>query len=508
MTTAFKKLEVKKYPIAAATSKGEAGYWKKFNFPVIVKEYSAINHVNFCSSSPGDFLVTCSSKLHIFSTTTNQVKRTITRFKDSAFGARFRRDGKLIIAGFENGAVKVFDVSSRTILREFKQHSKATHVAGFVPSSTQVYSASDDCTVRCADIPTQKELSCLQGHNDYIRSGDSCLLNSNILITGSYDHTVKLWDLRSQECTLTADHGNPVESVLLYPNCGLCISAGGNNIKVWDILSGGKLLTSFSNHQKTITTMCFDGSYTRLLSGSIDRHVKVYDTTDYSVVANLDYPSAITSIGLSESGSHLVVGMADGLISIKEKMKKKVEDKVALKREEPVRGSYRYFVRGQSDKPQEGDVVVEKEKHKKMSETDTLLRRFEYRTALDSVLRCRKIAPPRVISLIVELARRDGLKFALSSRDAAGIIPILNFIVRNICNPRYSNILTDVANLLLDIYTPVIGENEETDKLLKRLKGKLSQELLYHKQAFEVLGTIDALTSASTIHSTNDDMMT
>ena len=74
--------------------------------------------------------------------------------------------------------------------------------------------------------------------------------------------------------------------------------------------------------------------------------------------------------------------------------------------------------------------MVEKEKHKKMSETDTLLRRFEYRTALDSVLRCRKIAPPRVISLIVELARRDGLKFALSSRDAAGIIPILNFIVR------------------------------------------------------------------------------
>ena len=59
-----------------------------------------------------------------------------------------------------------------------------------------------------------------------------------------------------------------------------------------------------------------------------------------------------------------------------------------------------------------------------------------------------------------------------------------------------------------DIYTPVIGENEETDKLLKRLKGKLSQELLYHKQAFEVLGAIDALTSASTIHSTNDDMMT
>ena len=42
-------------------------------------------------------------------------------------------------------------------------------------------------------------------------------------------------------------------------------------MKVWDILSGGKMIHSFSNHQKTITTMCFDGTYTRLLSGSIDR---------------------------------------------------------------------------------------------------------------------------------------------------------------------------------------------------------------------------------------------
>lgn len=44
--------------------------------------------------------------------------------------------------------------------------------------------------------------------------------------TGSYDHTVKLWDTRSNECTLTVDHGDPVESVLLYPNCGMCVSSG------------------------------------------------------------------------------------------------------------------------------------------------------------------------------------------------------------------------------------------------------------------------------------------
>ena len=54
-----------------------------------------------------------------------------------------------------------------------------------------------------------------------------------------------------------------------------------------------------------------------------------------------------------ESGSHLVVGMADGLISIKEKAKKKLQDNTSLKSREPFRGTYGYFVRGQSEKAEE-----------------------------------------------------------------------------------------------------------------------------------------------------------
>jgi len=53
-----------------------------------------------------------------------------------------------------------------------------------------------------------------------------------------------------------------------------CMYVTGNNIiKVWDVVAGGRLLASFSNHQKTITSLCFDGSYHRLLSAGLDRSV-------------------------------------------------------------------------------------------------------------------------------------------------------------------------------------------------------------------------------------------
>jgi U3 small nucleolar RNA-associated protein 15 len=52
---------------------------------------------------------------------------------------------------------------------------------------------------------------------------------------------------------------------------------------VWDILSGGKLLHTCSNHQKTITCLAVDGTKTRLLSGGLDHHVKIYSLTTYQV---------------------------------------------------------------------------------------------------------------------------------------------------------------------------------------------------------------------------------
>ena len=38
-------------------------------------------------------------------------------------------------------------------------------MAGFLPETSHVYSASDDTTLRCMDIPTEKEVNCFTGHN-------------------------------------------------------------------------------------------------------------------------------------------------------------------------------------------------------------------------------------------------------------------------------------------------------------------------------------------------------
>ena len=86
---------------------------------------------------------------------------------------------------------------------------------------------------------------------------------------------------------LSVDHGAPVESVLMFPGGSSFITAGGNYIKVWDAIGATRALHTFSNHQKTVTCMTFDNSCSRLISGSLDRQLKIYDVKDYKVRAML-----------------------------------------------------------------------------------------------------------------------------------------------------------------------------------------------------------------------------
>lgn len=237
----------------------------------------------------------------MYSSSTHTVKKTISRFTDVAYSAHIRNDGKLLVAGDATGTIQVFDLNSRAILRTMKGHTDPIHVTQFSSNQTQILSAADDKTVRIWDVPSESPVVVFDDQfQDYVRSAVVSASNPNLVLAGSYDHTVKLFDLRANECVMSMTHdSSPVESVLLFPGDGLAVSAGGNTLKIWDLVGGGRVVNSLSNHQKTITSLALDASCTRLLTGSLDHHVKVYDVQNYKVAHSIKYPAPILSVALS-----------------------------------------------------------------------------------------------------------------------------------------------------------------------------------------------------------------
>jgi U3 small nucleolar RNA-associated protein 15 len=232
---------------------------------------------------------------------------------------------------------------------------------------------------------------------------------------------------------------------LLLPGGGGLLTAGGNSVKLWDLVGGGRLMHSFSHHQKLITAMTLDGAGTRLLTGGLDGLVKVYELGTFAVAHSMRYDAPVLSLGVSPDNTRLVVGCTDASLVVKTRPVK-VADVVSESKSARVLrgGSYRYFLRGQATVAAADDIRVETGRKQRLRPYDAALRAFDYRGALDAALVTRD--PVVVASMLEELVARRGLRTAVAGRDEAGAEPLLSFLVKHVADPRYASLLLDVSD--------------------------------------------------------------
>jgi len=496
----FKRTQIVQFPSAGKGDEAKV-FWSKLTDPVTIQEYGCINSISVC---PANSLVaaTAYSKVQIYDLETKELHKSFTKFQGAVYGGRFRKDGGLLCAGTGEGQVKVFDVASKTMLRVLKGHAAATKLCDFTLSDNLVVSWSDDKSIKLWDLASESSLSTLTGHTDYVRAGCTIPESPDLLVSGGYDHTLALWDRRlasTDTPSLQMNHGAPVEACLALPGGGLLASAGGNYVKIWDLVGGGKLLANISVHSKTVTSLGVSGSGGWLVSGSLDRQVQWIDLKSFRSVHSLQYPAQIMSLGVTRDDKHLVAGMLDGLVQIHTRKEEEVVDgmRVNTKRYKD-KVSHRYL-RYTQFTATSGDVVINEHKKDIELKHDALLRKYEFSKALDSVLKpfVARRKPEYGFSLILELSRRGVLKTALAGRDEKGLSSILQFVIRYITDSRFTEALIHVADLLMDLYLPEHGMSSEVDRLFVDLKKRLSRELYYIEELLVLQGATEMVLSAA-----------
>lgn len=401
-------------------------YWRSFKSQQLVPSphSNPITHISFPSlpsnplaNAPSEtFAVTSGSRVQIFSTKTRKIIKTITRFgyDDIAHSGEIRRDGRVLVAGGDSGAIQAFDTGSRAILKTWKEHKQPVWVTKWSPTElTNLMSCSDDRTVRLWDLPSETSTVTFTGHQDYVRSGTFMPgQSSNLLVSGSYDQTVRLWDPRTPtRAVMTFKHAAAIESVLPMPSGTQVLASADNQISVLDLVAG-KPLQLIKNHQKTVTSLCLSSNATRVVSGGLDGHVKVFETTGWNVVAGYKYPSPVLSLsvvgtGTSREDRHLAVGMQSGLLSIRTRLsgeqkaaaREKEREMQALvegnieqydkKKAKKLRQGDKKALRGRDFTGEGADIVIDGNARgniRNQSKWETALRKGSYMEAVDLVL--------------------------------------------------------------------------------------------------------------------------
>lgn len=484
----FKKTTVQFYNKHIETINPDTSYWRMTD-PFHIKDFGAIDNISFNPVDTESFAVTCSVRVQVYNAVTKLVTKNFSKFQLQAYGGSFRKDGRLLVAGDEENFVRLFDVSSKSMLRLFKGHKAPVHRAYF-STNTNITSFSDDRTVKFWDIPSERVIKTYEGHTDYIRAGCVSPVTSNIVISGGYDGVLKMYDLRVENPVLQLVHGAPVEAIVMHPSGGVFFSAGGTEIKIWDSLAGGKHLISLMHHHKTITTLHLASNGKRLISGSLDKHCKIIDITKYQVVHNIDFPNAVLSVAISCDDRYLAGGMVDGTIAV---YRREMADEDTSK---PFIEMKRFAMAEMVDE------VIKQEKNDFEARFDKMLRKYEYGQALTIVLRpyIATKTPHVTIALIKELIHRKGLDRAILSRSHTILARFLRFIKNNLGDYRFTSTLIDAVNITLNVYEDRLHEfGTDLTRLFLDLIAKMKEEEMQTYQLLELKGAVQLLLSTTSI---------
>lgn len=519
-------------------------YWKTFKNQLLLPSphNASITSITapdqFSATSQAEnFVVTSGSRIQLFNIKTRKLVKTISRFgvDDVARSGVLRRDGRVLLAGGDSGIVQAFDTGSRAILRQWRgehAHKQAVHVAQWSPSVlTDFMTASDDRTVRLWDLTEEVAKWTGFGHQDYVRAG--CFLPSQegLLVTGGYDQVVRLWDTRqpgtSNASVMAFKHAAPIESVI--PLSGSSIAAAaGNEVSILDLVAG-KPEHIIKSHQKTVTCLSTADSGRRLLTGGLDGHVKIHNTSAWDVVAGFKHPAPILSLRVIASGSsesredkHLAVGLQTGLLSLRTRLAgaekararektKKMDALIAgtadeyerKQRKKDLRQGIKIRDRGKDFRGEGADIVItgnERPKQKKPVAWQQSLRTGKYGLALDQVLIPQTTSNEDVLTLVTALRHRSALRSAMADRTESGLLPVLRWVLKYMGHPRHLHLLYDVMLLFIDLYGHKMAgwrergeDGREVYSLVKRIGRRVKHGTHLAHQAAMTVGILESL---------------
>ncbi|MBW2621798.1 MAG: protein kinase, partial [Deltaproteobacteria bacterium] len=134
-----------------------------------------------------------------------------------------------------------------------------------------------------------------------------------LLLSGSADRTLKLWDIISNRCVKTLyGHTAAVNSVSLNHRKGLALSGGADkSLRLWDIQTG-RCVQAFEEHEAEVKAVCLSPNGSLALSGCENGELNLWETATGRLTSTLvQRGRAVNSIVISRDSEMALSGSGD-----------------------------------------------------------------------------------------------------------------------------------------------------------------------------------------------------
>lgn len=219
----------------------------------------------------------------------------------------FSSDGRLLAISRADGVVDVRRVADGDVIQTLRVPGGVTSVA-FNPGGDVLVTGSYDNTVRLWQVNTGALLRTLSGHTGTIWSVAFSPDGQTIASSGE-DATVRLWRASDgAPIRILRGHGRNVWSIAFSPD-GQCLMSGSfdNTVRIWRV-STGELVRTLSGHTEAVVTVAYSPEGELIASGGDDATVRLWRARDGTLVRTIHAPDHVYTLSFTPDGKWLASG--------------------------------------------------------------------------------------------------------------------------------------------------------------------------------------------------------
>lgn len=264
-------------------------------------------HVITCLQFDDDKIITGSDDtlIHVYDTKTGKLRKKLEGHEGGVWALQY--EGNTLVSGSTDRSVRVWDIEKGLCSQVFYGHTSTVRCLQILmptdtgktfngepvmmPPNPLIITGSRDSQLRVWRLPEAgsrryiqtgppaNDAECpyfvriLSGHTHSVRS---IAAHGDILVSGSYDATVRVWRISTGEALhVLHGHTQKVYSVVLDHKRNRCISGSMDSfVKIWD-LDTGACLHTLEGH--TLLVGLLDLRDERLVSAAADSTLRIWD---------------------------------------------------------------------------------------------------------------------------------------------------------------------------------------------------------------------------------------
>jgi WD40 repeat protein len=191
------------------------------------------------------------------------------------------KDGSLAL-GCADGSIVKTDSTLQNLRTWSRAHKEYVWCVTFSPDGQTLASAGEDGIVKLWDWGDGKVRKELVGHTGRVRAA-AFFLDGHKIVTGGFDRTLRIWDTGSGKLVRSLPGHEGAVSCVAFSSNGRTLASGSNDqtIRVWN-LNTGHTAYVLHGHKKSVSSLAISSDSKTLATVSTDERIRLWNLADPS----------------------------------------------------------------------------------------------------------------------------------------------------------------------------------------------------------------------------------